>query len=335
MATAVETSSQPQAPSPPANLVVASLVGAIYVVAALAVVLYAVPALWNQYVAPGLDESLKWPAFLARIGIQIVAAVGLVWFGRSLVGENPPRGLRGGIFLILVAVVLIFIIAQAVALWAEGTAMEGLVAQVVTGVIGLLLVFAAFRLLTSPRGERWMVTLEEQGWFHTSGYKKSLGQKVRRLTILGILLIGGTGVYSLYFQGTLPDNWTVAIPFTQQEGAPAGTNKTFTLLPDAKITIPLLLMALTLWVAYRAVNLPTFAEFLIATEAEMNKVSWSNRKKLTQDTIVVLITTLLMALFLLVVDLFWGWLLSRETVGVLPGKSTAGEKAGQVEKAKW
>lgn len=335
MATAVETSSQPQAPSPPANLVTASLVGAIYVVAALAVVFYAVPALWNQYVTPGLDESLKWPAFLGRIVLQLTAAAGLVWFGHSLAGQNPPKGLRGGIFLVLVAAAVVFLITQTVALWAEGTAMEETVAQVVTAIIGLLLLFGAYRLLTSPRGKRWMVGLEEQGWFHAKGYKKALGQRVRRLTILGILLLGGSGVYSLYFQGTLPENWDITIPFTQKDGAPAGTHETFTLLPDARITIPVLLMALTLWVAYRSVNMPVFAEFLIATEAEMNKVSWSNRKKLTQDTIVVLITTFLMALFLLLVDLFWGWLLSRETVGVLPGKSTSSEKAGQVQKAKW
>ena len=34
-----------------------------------------------------------------------------------------------------------------------------------------------------------------------------------------------------------------------------------------------LLMA-GLWIGYRVVNLPSFADFLIAVEAEMNKVSW-------------------------------------------------------------
>jgi preprotein translocase SecE subunit len=313
---------------------VASLVGAVYVVAALAVVLYAVPALWTQYVAPNPDAQMKWPAFLARIVLQIATAVGLARFGRSLAGESPPLGLRGGIFLILAVAALIFVIGQSVALRAEN-ALERMPAQVITGVVTLLLLFGAYRLLTSARGERWMIGLEEQGWFHAKGYKRSLGQKVRRLTILGVLLVGGSGVYSLMFQGLLPESWTITIPFTQKEGAPAGTHEAFTLLPGARYTIPALLMGLTLWIAYRGVNMPTFAEFLIATEAEMNKVSWSSRRKLAQDTVVVLITTVLMALFLLVVDLFWGWLLSRETVGVLPGKSTSSQKAGQVEAAKW
>jgi preprotein translocase SecE subunit len=102
---------------------------------------------------------------------------------------------------------------------------------------------------------------------------------------------------------------------------------------DARIAIPFVLIAILLWIAYRAVNVPTFAEFLLATEAEMNKVSWTPKKRLFQDTIVVLTTTLLMALFLLVVDLFWGWLLSNSWVGVLP-RSTAVEKS-KGEHAKW
>jgi len=60
---------------------------------------------------------------------------------------------------------------------------------------------------------------------------------------------------------------------------------------------------------------------LIATEAEMNKVSWSTRRRLYQDTIVVLVTLAIMTLFLFVVDMFWGWLLSRSIVGVLPSKT--------------
>ena len=59
------------------------------------------------------------------------------------------------------------------------------------------------------------------------------------------------------------------------------------------------------------------------------------KKRLAQDTVVVLTTTLLLTLFLLVVDLFWGWLLSRRVVGVLPAaghreEGRSGRPAGQV-----
>ena len=328
MATAVETSSQSQAPSPPAGLVAASLIGAVYVLAAFAVVLYAVPTLWSQFVGNALaSNSLLEGALKVTLEVAVVAA--LAWFGASLAGSNPPHGLRGGVFLMVLAAFVIFFLAQAI-----GTSIEGVPGQVVTAVVAIGLLFGAYRLFTSPRGERWMIGLEEQGWFHFKAYKRVLGMKLRRLTILGIILIGASGAYSLYAKSSLPDKWTVAIPFTQQSGAPDGTPISFMLLPDAKITVPLLLFALTLWVAYRAANVPPFAEFLIATEAEMNKVSWTSRKRLTQDTIVVLVTTVLMALFLLVVDLFWGWLLSWHYVGVLPPKPTEKQNK-EVQAAKW
>jgi preprotein translocase SecE subunit len=292
----------------------------VYVVAAVAVVFYAVPALWAEHVSPRLG-GFSFVDIALRVLVQAAAAVGLWWFGRSLAGPNPPKGVRGGIFLVISWAIAIFFLVRAVGLNVEGPA-----GQIAMAVVGALLVFLAFRFFTGSRGERWMVALEEQGWFHGSAYKRSLGLRVRRLTILGILLIGGSGVYSLMFQGMLPDNWRLAIP---------GFDQPVTVLTDARYSIPLILLGLTLWVAYRAVNVPTFAEFLIATEAEMNKVSWTPRRRLFQDTVVVLVTTLLLTLFLLVVDLFWGWLLSREVVGVLPGKSTAAQQGGQTQEAKW
>ena len=102
----------------------------------------------------------------------------------------------------------------------------------------------------------------------------------------------------------------------------------FTVLSDLAFTVPLLLIGASLWFAWRAINYPTFADFLIATEAEMNKVSWTSRKALIRDTIVVLVCLLLMTLFLFVVDVFWNFLLSREMVNVLP---TAAEQKAATE----
>lgn len=91
----------------------------------------------------------------------------------------------------------------------------------------------------------------------------------------------------------------------------------FTLLPAVQVTVPLLLLGLTLWMAWRIVNLPAFGDFLIATEAELNKVSWTTRSRLYQDTLVVLTTMVLMAAFLFVVDIAWAKLLSSRPIGVL------------------
>lgn len=321
MATAVEPGSEPRTPTPPLGLPLASILGAVYVVAAIAVVFYAVPAVWKDFVAPSL-ASLSFVEAAGRWTLQIVALVLLVWFGRQLTA-TAPRGVHGGIFLVISWAIAIFFLWRAVALNFDGQA--GLIVSLV---FAGLLIFIALRFLNGRTGERWMLALEEQGWFSTAYYKPSLGVRVRRLTTLGILLVGGTGVYSLNAAGTLPANWTLAMPFESL--------RSVVVMPDAQWTIPIIIALVVGWFAWRAVNVPTFAEFLIATEAEMNKVSWTPKKRLAQDTVVVLTTTLLMALFLLVVDLFWGWLLSRETVGVLPGKPTNQDKgANAAQQAKW
>jgi len=328
MATAVEPSppTQPRTPSTDSGLLLYSLVGAGYVLAALAVVFYAIPTAWADYVRPVVGGDSTREAFI-RWPLTLVVLGALVRFGLALAGANPPKGMRGGIFLMLVT----FFLALFLGGWATAR-FEGGVGTVVTAVLIGGVLFGAFRLFASPRGTRWMHSLEEQGWFHGTTFKRVLGRVVRRVTMIGILLVGLTGVYSLVYQGGLPEHWDITLPFVHAaDGAP----KTFRLLPDARITVPLLIAVLTAWVAYRAVNMPAFAEFLIATEAEMNKVSWSNRKRLAQDTVVVLVCTIFMALFLLLVDLFWGWLLSREAVGVLPSRSQTDQKGGQVQAARW
>ena len=169
-----------------------------------------------------------------------------------------------------------------------------------------------------------MVQTEEQGWYSLFGYKPAQGLKARRYTLIGLVLLGWTGIYSLANNTLLGGNWVWKVPFT---------DTTVTLLTDIGNTLPILLGAIVLWLAWRAVNVPTFADFLIATEVEMNKVSWSSRKRLVQDTIVVLVFVILMTLFLMVVDFFWGWLLSRDMIGVLPSKtqSTATQPVNSAE----
>jgi preprotein translocase subunit SecE len=58
---------------------------------------------------------------------------------------------------------------------------------------------------------------------------------------------------------------------------------------EYQFAVPGLLLLVSLWACYRAVNLPAFADFLIAVEAEMNKVSWPTRPELIRASIVVLL----------------------------------------------
>jgi len=76
------------------------------------------------------------------------------------------------------------------------------------------------------------------------------------------------------------------------------------------------------WVTFRLLQYPPFVEFLIATEAEMNKVSWTSGEDLKRATTVVLVTVALMAVFLFGVDWVWSTLL--QLIGVLRFRDTSG-----------
>ena len=80
--------------------------------------------------------------------------------------------------------------------------------------------------------------------------------------------------------------------------------------------IPLLLMVglglVTYWVV--GVN-RTASDFMIATEGEMKKVSWSTRREIVGATKVVIAFTFMLAAFLFVVDLLFMFIFSA--IGVL------------------
>ncbi|MEM7313781.1 MAG: preprotein translocase subunit SecE [Planctomycetota bacterium] len=79
--------------------------------------------------------------------------------------------------------------------------------------------------------------------------------------------------------------------------------------------IAAVVLAAGLWLSYRAVNFPKFADFLIAVEAEMNKVSWPTRGDLVRSSLVVLFVILAMAGLLFLFDVIWKFLF--EMLGVL------------------
>lgn len=307
MATAVQTNNTDhQTPSPRTGLAFASVLGALFVLAGIGVAVYLVPQLWKDSVSPAVAQAGVFVDVTLRLVAQLAIAVAIIWLGSKLAGDNPPQGLRGGIFLVISTLITIFFLTRAV--WMNTADLN--IAAAVTGAVLLVLLFLGYRFLVSDRGVQYMHALEEQGWFSTFHHKRAQGIKVRRFTMLGILAVGVTGAWAI--KNHMPfgtGDWNLEVPFT---------DKTVTVLSDIETTSWILVAALTFWVAWRAVNLPTFADFLIATEAEMNKVSWSSRRRLFQDTIVVLVTVILLTLFLLVVDLFWGWLLSHRWIGVLP-----------------
>jgi preprotein translocase SecE subunit len=187
---------------------------------------------------------------------------------------------------------------------------DSIIGMGLAGVVTLGLVFFLFvRPFFKPGFEKWLGQLEDAGWFSKTSYKASQGLRVRRGTILGLLILAGCGIYTMMIKNVLGGDWQVDIPFVD--------DWVLVLLPTKRYTLPLLLGVAALWFAWRVVNYPVFADFLVATEAEINKVSWTTRKRLVQDTIVVLTTVILLALFLLVVDLLWFKILSHPWIKVL------------------
>lgn len=128
-------------------------------------------------------------------------------------------------------------------------------------------------------------------------YKPEQGKWTRGGSFFGALLLSLWGGFFLYqrldvFEG---DRWwhlliTFGIPTVFTAG----------------------LGALAWWFAFSGTG---SGDFLVATEGEMKKVSWSTRREVIGSTKVVIVITLLMALLLFLVD--WFFIEVFEKLGVL------------------
>ncbi|MCL6503563.1 MAG: preprotein translocase subunit SecE [Pirellulales bacterium] len=154
--------------------------------------------------------------------------------------------------------------------------------------------------------------------FRPAVYKRAQGRICRQATAGVLMIVVALGAYSLHFfltrrmvaiiEGVI---WLVTLGNVR-------TNVSAETALAVNYAVCSLLFALGVWIAYRLVNLPRFADFLIAVEAEMSKVSWPTRLELTRASIVVLITMFGIAAVIYLFDLVWQWLLS--SLGVLgPG----------------
>jgi preprotein translocase SecE subunit len=423
MAVAVKNTPEATSTSLLDRMAIASLAGAAYVLGSIGIVFYLIPSLGQSLGGEGNA------ILMLRILIQLAALGGLCWYGMRLLGPKAAPGVRAGIFIALAGFLLILLLTRWVSLWIEYWSYErGLFSPTAgaigVAVVGLGLLALGVRLFLRPGNERFLVKLEEQGWFSLHPYKALQGVRVRRGTIFGILVLVGAGVWTMLSHGVLrkgPQDWQLHIPFTgrvileargdvpesvlahyvpdwqsrlsehtlvversifeeinksvdparfvkiiepgaskfrtnqiverneyneevrklKKSGEPepqisvpqpaVGTliYRSLTLLPSVQFTVPLLMLAAGLWLAWRIVNVPTFADFLIATEAEMNKVSWTTQRRLVQDTIVVLVTVVLMAFYLFGMDVMWKSVLSWSPIGVLKISSEEQKEAAQ------
>lgn len=113
-------------------------------------------------------------------------------------------------------------------------------------------------------------------------YKPNQGRVVRQVTFFAILLLSGLAAYELHRFRLLSE-----------------------MFPGSRYVFLLGLIAVALWFAYRIVNYSKFADFLIAVEAEMNKVSWPTKDELWKASLVVMFVIFAMAAALFFFDLVW------------------------------
>jgi preprotein translocase subunit SecE len=126
--------------------------------------------------------------------------------------------------------------------------------------------------------------------FQWSVYKKSQGRVTRQVTFAALAIIVALGGWRLsdYTLG-LGDVWDVVVPTA--------------------------VVLAGWWISFRLVNMPVVADFLIAVEAEMNKVTWPSRTELVRSSLVVIFTIFFLAAVLFGYDVFWKFVLM--VVGVV------------------
>lgn len=137
-----------------------------------------------------------------------------------------------------------------------------------------------------------------QQLFQLGVYKRNQGRVTRQVTLAAMAISILLAAWRLYaFWPSLPEWWLGLFP-----GDAAGV---------ARYGVACLLLMAGLWVSYRVVNYPKFADFLIAVEAEMNKVSWPSQGELVRSSIVVIFVILSLAALLFVYDLFWRFIFEK------------------------
>ena len=120
--------------------------------------------------------------------------------------------------------------------------------------------------------------------FRAGVYKRNQGKVTRQVTFATIAIIIALGAARLYSELGLYQGLAV------------------------RVAISGLLLVVGIWLAYRLVNWPQFSNFLIAVEAEMNKVSWPSRAELMRSSLVVIIVIFALAGLLFGYDMIWRFL---------------------------
>ena len=132
-----------------------------------------------------------------------------------------------------------------------------------------------------------------------SVYKRHQGRMTRQATFAALAITLAIGVWRL----------AQVLPLWLANSSSLGAD-----LGVYRFLVPGLLLAAGLWLAYRAVNVPRFADFLIAVESEMAKVSWPSAGEVARSSAVIIFLIFALAAILAGYDLFW-WFVLRAIQG--------------------
>jgi preprotein translocase subunit SecE len=122
-------------------------------------------------------------------------------------------------------------------------------------------------------------------------YKRTQGKRVRQTTAGLVVVWVAYGCYTLANGPLMEYSRTV------------------------RLAVPAAVGIILSWVAYRVVNIPQFADFLIAVEVEMKKISWPSLQRCFRAGAVVIVTMFFMAGMLFLYDQVW--MRFFEWIGVL------------------
>ena len=126
-------------------------------------------------------------------------------------------------------------------------------------------------------------------------YKRGQGYYTRLGTAIGTGVLLVLGCWALY---------------NRLDGITTGSIVTASVKTWIQVGVPTAVFLGCAYVIFRALNVPRYADFMIATEGEMKKVSWSTKKEIVTSTKVVIFTVILVAVLLAVVDMFFARILT-------------------------
>ena len=138
-------------------------------------------------------------------------------------------------------------------------------------------------------------------------YKSGQGRYVRIGTYIGTVLVDAVVCWYVYLK--LEQYLPQAKPGEETSG-----------IELAKVYleygIPFVLFAAMAVLEWFYLNKPVAVDFMIATESEMKKVSWSSRAELFGSTMVVIATVFLLAIAIYLVDMVFNIILGPKVLGL-------------------